>query len=150
MIEQQIEQDVKTAMLARDSHRVETLRGLKSVFLYAKVASDSRDSVLSDTEAISLLSKEAKKRQESADLYVQGGDQVRADKELSEKAMIESYLPAKLDESALSAIIDEVIAGAGSLDEKNLGQIIGLVKAKTAGSADGGDIARLVKAKLQN
>src|SRR5579872_6866879 len=98
MIEAQIEQDLKAAMLARDTDTVSTLRGLKSVFLYAKVESGLRDQDLDDSEAIRLLQKEAKKRQESAELYAQGGAQERADQELKEKGVIESYLPAKLSE----------------------------------------------------
>jgi uncharacterized protein YqeY len=144
MIEQQIEQDIKSAMLARDTLRLETLRGLKSVFLYSKVAAGTRDKHLTDEQSTSLISKEAKKRQDSADLYNQGGDQDRAEKELKEKAILESYLPEKLSEEKLAAVIDEIIRDIGS-DQSNLGQIIGAVKSKTAGTADGADIARLVK-----
>lgn len=146
MIEAQIEQDLKSAMLARDTEKVDTLRGVKSTFLYAKVAAGTRDQELSDEEAIKLLQKEAKKREESAELYAKGGEQERADKELSEKKIIDGYLPAKLSEEELQKIVDEVM---NKNPDGNMGQIIGEVKAKTAGSADGGDIARLVKAKLE-
>ncbi|MEI9913670.1 MAG: GatB/YqeY domain-containing protein [Candidatus Saccharibacteria bacterium] len=129
MIEAQIEQDLKSAMLARDTEKVSTLRGIKSTFLYSKVAAGTRDSQLSDDEAIKLMQKEAKKRQESADLYIQGGEQARADKELSEKKIIDAYLPSKLSESELEKIIGEVMS---SNSDANLGQIIGEVKAKTA------------------
>ena len=146
MIEAQIEQDLKSAMLARDTEKTSTLRGIKSVFLYAKVSAGTRDKELPDEIAISLLQKEAKKRQESADLYNQGGNKERADKELAEKELIETYLPAKLSEEELEAIIQEIM---NSNSEANMGQIIGEVKSKTAGQADGGDIARIVKGKLE-
>jgi hypothetical protein len=145
MIEQQIEQDIKTAMLARDSLRLDTLRGLKSVFLYAKVASGNRGELLGDEQVTAMISKEAKKRQESADLYLKGGDKERADKELSEKQILEAYLPEKLSSEELSKIVDEVIAANS---DNNMGAIIGQVKAKTSGAADGAEIARLVKEKL--
>ncbi|HEY1645502.1 MAG TPA: GatB/YqeY domain-containing protein [Candidatus Saccharimonadales bacterium] len=145
MIETQIDQDLKSAMLARDAEKVSTLRGIKSVFLYAKVANGTRDSELADEEAIKLLQKEAKKREESAGLYAGGGEQARADQELKEKAIIDAYLPAKLSEEDLSKIVDEVISGK---TDANLGMVIGEVKSRAAGSADGADIARLVKAKL--
>ncbi len=145
MIEQKIEQDLKSAMLARNSLLVETLRGLKSVILYVKVANGSRDEAMSDEAVIALLSKEAKKRQESADLYVQGGDKDRADKELSEKKIIEAYLPAKMSIEDLEKLVDQTIS---TNTDANLGQVIGLVKSKSAGTADGGDIARLVKERL--
>lgn len=145
MIEAQIEQDLKSAMLARDTDKVSTLRGLKSVFLYSKVASGTRDKELSDELAMSLLQKEAKKRQESVDLYTKGGEKERAAKELSEKKLIETYLPAKLSEQELETLINDYMS---QNPDANLGQIISEVKTKTAGKADGGDIARIVKGKL--
>ncbi len=146
MIETQLEQDIKTALLAGDKGRVLTLRTLKSVLLSAKVAAGTRDTILADTAVIALLSKEAKKRQESAVLYIQGGNRDRADAEMSEKAIIETYLPARLTEAAIVAIIDEVIAAMGA--DAALGPVIGQVKARTNGAADGALIAKLVKQKL--
>lgn len=147
-LEQRIEQDLKTALLGGDSVRVTTLRGLKAVLLNVKVATGKRDSGLTDDEVLPLLVKEAKKRQESADLYLQGHDQVRADAELTEKAIIEAYLPAPLSEAELSQIIDEVVTETGT-DKSAMGRIIGQVKARTQGAADGALIARLVKERLQ-
>lgn len=146
MIETQLEQDIKTAMLAGNKGRVLTLKTLKSVLLSAKVAAGTRDSLLPDAVVITLLSKEAKKRQDSAELYKQGGNDMRAEAELSEKAMIETYLPAQLSEAAIVVIVDEVIASLG--DAAAMGPVIGQVKAKTNGAADGALIAKLVKEKL--
>lgn len=146
MIETQLEQDIKTAMLAGDKDRVLTLKTIKSVLLSAKVAGGTRDSLLPDTDVITLLSKEAKKRQESAELYKQGGNDLKAAAELSEKAIIETYLPAQMSEAEISAIIDQVIAALG--DKAAMGPVIGQVKAKTNGAADGALIAKLVKEKL--
>src|ERR1700742_4428653 len=101
-IRQQLEDDVKVALLSGDALRTETLRGLKSVILYADVAAKKRDTVgVGDDEILALFAKEAKKRQESADLYVQGGSQERADKELAEKAIIEAYLPEQMSDDEL-------------------------------------------------
>lgn len=149
MLEQQIEQDLKTALLAHEAVRVSTLRGLKNVILNDKVATGRRGTTLNDSEVIELLSKEAKKRQESADLYIQGGDKDRADAELNEKAIIETYLPAQLSDEEIGVIIDEVIKQAQAQGQAPvMGQIIGLVKQRTVGTADGAVIARLVKEKL--
>lgn len=146
MIETQLEQDIKTAMLAGEKERVMTLRTLKSVLLSAKVAAGTRDSVMADSDVIAIFSKEAKKRQESADLYKQGGNDGKAADELAEKAIIETYLPKQLSETEIAAIIDDVIAGMG--DSAAMGPVIGQVKAKTNGAADGSVIAKLVKEKL--
>jgi uncharacterized protein YqeY len=148
MLEQRIEADLKTAMLARETGRVDALRMVKSVLLNAKVAEGKRDTGLSDAEVITLLAKEAKKRQESADLYVQGGNQARADGELAEKALIEQYLPAQLSEAELGQIVDQVMSELQPAGLSAMGQVIGAVKAKVGASADGAVIARLVKEKL--
>lgn len=149
MIRQQLNDDLKTALLGGDSVRVETIRGLKSVILYADVAANKRDSGgISDEEVLNLLAKEAKKRQESADLYVKGGAQERADKELTEKAIIESYLPERLSDEELAKLIDEIIAEQGAEGMQAMGKVIGAVKAKAGASADGAAVARLVKERL--
>jgi uncharacterized protein YqeY len=149
MLEQKIEQDIKTALLAGDSRRVSTLRGLKAVLLNVKVATGKRETGLSDDEVLVQLGKQAKQRQESADMYVQGGDQARAEAELAEKAIIEAYLPAQLSEAEIIKLIDEVIAQTGASGQAAMGQVIGQVKQKAAAAADSAVIARLAKEKLQ-
>lgn len=150
MIKQQLEQDLKTALLAGDKDRATTLRGLKSVILYAEVATGKRDGGLSDDEIIGLFVKEAKKRQESVQLYRQGGNQSMADKEMAEKALIESYLPAQLTDDELRTVINEAIAALPSVTPQAMGQIITAVKHKTQGQADGSRIAAFVKERLAN
>lgn len=148
MLKQQIDIDLKAALLAGETTKVETLRGLKSSILYAEVAAKKRDVGLTDDEILALLAKEAKKRQESADLYVQGGSAERAEKELAEKAIIEAYLPAQLSEAELLEHIDTAIAETTAQGPQAMGQVIGKVKAKAGSSADGAVIARLVKERL--
>lgn len=150
MLEDKLNQDLKQALLARDSFAVGTLRGLKSALLYAKVAEGlPRDESTPDAVFIAVLQKEAKKRQESADLYEQGGNEDKAHAELAEKAIIGRYLPAQLDEARLRALIEETIAEVGGADQRAMGQIISKVREKTAGAADGSLVAQLVKERLQ-
>ncbi len=149
MLEQKLEQDIKTALLAGDRNRATTLRGLKATLLNVKVATGKRENGLSDEEVIPVLAKEAKKRQESADLYLQGGDQARADAELAEKAIIEAYLPEQLSEAEIGLLIDKAIKETGAKDLQAIGQVIGQVKQQAGAKADGSIIARLVKEKLQ-
>ncbi len=143
-----IDQDIKQAMLAGDKTLVTTLRGLKSVILNEEVAKGLRDSGLPDDEITGLLAKEAKKRQESADLYVQGGNQEKADAELVEKKVIEEYLPEQLSEEEVSKLVDEAIAQTGATSQAQMGQVIGVVRGKVGAAADGAMIARLAKEKL--
>lgn len=144
----QINKDLKTALLSGDKDRATVLRGLKSVILYAEVAKGSRDAGLPDDEIQALLSKEAKKRQESADLYKQGGNLEKAEAELAEKVMIEAYLPAQLSETEVHALVDEVANELGGVSKETMGRIIAGVKSKSGGAADGALVARLVKERL--
>ncbi len=148
MLETKIEQDLKTALLAGDAQRVSVLRGLKSTLLNEKVATGKRDSGLTDEEVLPILSKEAKKRQESADLYRQGGDETRQQAELSEKKIIEEYLPEQLSEEEIAKLVDEAIQQTGASQQKDMGKVIGAVRAKAGAQADGALIARLAKEKL--
>jgi len=149
MLEQKIEQDIKAALLGGDARRVSTLRGLKAVLLNVKVATGKRDSGLTDDEVLVQLGKQAKQRQESADMYVQGGDHGRADAELAEKAIIEAYLPAQLSEAEIAKLVDDAIAETGAAGPQAMGQVIGQVKQQAGAAADGAVIARLAKEKLQ-
>ena len=97
---------------------------------------------------LNIVAKEAKKRQESADIFVQAGYQDRANDELSEKAIIEEYLPAKLSDEELKVLIENAVAALPEVTPQAMGQVIGQVKAKAGPSADGSLIAQLVKARL--
>jgi uncharacterized protein YqeY len=147
-VKQQIDSDIKTAMLAGDKVLVTTLRGLKSAILYVEVAEGARDEGLPEDKVISILQKEAKKRQESADLYEQGGNTEKQQAELTEKTVIEKYLPKQLSEEEIGAIVDDVIGATGANGMQAMGQVIGAVKAKAGAAADGSVIARIVKEKL--
>lgn len=147
-LEQKLEQDIKDALLSGDKTRATTLRTLKAVLLNVKVEKGKRDSGLSDEEVLQVLGKESKKRQESADLYEQGGNQSKADAELAEKAVIDSYLPEQLSEEAIAKLVSEAIAGTGAAGPQDMGKVIGQVKAKAGASADGAVIARIAKEKL--
>jgi uncharacterized protein YqeY len=147
-IKQQIDADLKIAMLAKDAERLSVLRGIKTAVLYEEVARNVRDIGLSDPEVTVILQREAKKRQESADLYTQGGSQIRAEKELSEKKVIEAYLPVQLTDAELKEIIETAITSLGDDTPAAMGRIIGAVKAKAGGAAEGAVVARLVKERL--
>jgi uncharacterized protein len=148
MLEERLEQDIKSALLAGDAPRVSTLRQIKSVLLNVKVATGKRESGLSDDEVLPILAQEAKKRQESADLYIQGGNQERAAAELAEKTIIKNYLPAQLSEGEIMKLVEKAIAETGANGPQAMGSVIGQVKKSAGPAADGATIARLVKEKL--
>ena len=144
----QIEQDLKRAMLAGQKDQVTILRGIKSVILNAEITAHKRDYGLDENELVNLLQKEAKKRQESAELYKQGGNSERAEAELAEKRLIETYLPAPVSEAGIIRAVDKIMAETGAADIQAMGQVIGQVKRELGPSADGALVARIVKERL--
>lgn len=148
MLKTQIDKDLKAALLAGDKDLATTLRGLKSVILYVEVAKGVRDEGLPDDEIITLFTKEAKKRQESADFYVKGGNEERAQAEMREKEVIEKYLPAQLSDDELQKLVGDTVTELGVTDMQGMGQAIAKVKEKAGAGADGARIAALVKERL--
>lgn len=147
-LEDRLQQDIKAALLAGDQTRATTLRGLHATLLDVKIKEGKRESGLSDEEILKVLAKESKKRQESADMYKQGGSAERELAELAEKSIIDSYLPEQLSEEEIIKIIDEAISTTNASSMADMGKVIGQVKAKAGTAADGAVIARLVKEKL--
>lgn len=147
-MQEQLERDIKTALLDGDKAKVETLRGLKSAIHNEAIAQGAKDTGLDDEQIQRVLTRESKKRAEAAELYKKGGNNERAEAELAEKAIIDGYLPKPMDESQIAAAVEEEIAKMQSLTTTDMGRIIGVIKAKLGAGADGATIARLVKEKL--
>jgi uncharacterized protein len=148
-LKQQIDSDLKAALLNGKKDEAMTLRGLKSVILNAEIAQGKRDEGLDDQAIMQLLAKEVKSRQESIDLYVQGGNQERADQERAEKVQIEAYLPKQLDDNALALLVDQAISETGEFSTQTMGKVIARVRELAAGQADGARIASAVKGRLE-
>ena len=144
---EQVSNDIKEAMKARDKVRLETLRNIKKVFLEAKTAPGANDT-LEDADALKLLSKLAKQGKESAATYVQQNRQDLADAELAQVAVIEEYLPKPLSEAEIEAAVKELIASTGAQGMKDMGRVMGLATKQMAGRADGGAISAIVKRLL--
>ncbi len=147
-LKDRINADLKTAMLARDEFRTTTLRGLKAAILNEEVAKGLREEGLSDDAIEQLIAREAKKRDEAAGLFEQGGNQVSADKERAEKVLLSDYLPEQMSSDDLKQLVADVVAELKPEGMKDMGRVIGAVKAKAGNAADGALIAQLVKDSL--
>ena len=147
MLFEQISNDIKEAMKARDKVRLETLRNIKKVFIEAKTAPGANDT-LEDTDALKLLSKLAKQGKESAATYVQQNRQDLADVELAQVAVIEEYLPKAMTEDEIEAAVKEIIAATGAQGMKDMGKVMGVASKQMAGRADGRVISGIVKKLL--
>ena len=143
----QISEDIKSAMKARDKVRLETLRNIKKVFLEAKTAPGANDT-LEDDAALKIIAKLAKQGKETAVTYTQAGRQDLADAELAQVAVIEGYLPKQLSEEEITAIVKSIIAETGATSMKEMGKVMGIANKQMAGKADGRVISGIVKALL--
>ena len=143
----QVSNDIKEAMKARDKVRLETLRNIKKVFLEAKTAPGANDT-LEDAAALKLLAKLAKQGKESAATFTAQGRKDLADSELAHVAVIEEYLPKPLSEAEIEAAVKEIIAQTGAQGMKDMGRVMGVASKLMAGRADGGAISAVVKRLL--
>lgn len=148
-MQQQIERDIKTALLSGDKEKVETLKGLKSAIQYEAVAKKIKPGELDDQQVQTVLTREAKKRQEAYQLYSSAGETDRAEKEAKEKETIQAYLPEQMSEGDIANIVNEEIEKIEDPTIADMGRIIGAVKIRTAGAGDGSLIASLVKKALE-
>lgn len=143
----QISEDIKAAMKARDKVRLETLRNIKKVFLEAKTAPGANDT-LEDADALKILQKLAKQGRETAQTYIDNNRQDLADEELAQAKVIEEYLPKPLSEEEIEKEVKDIIAQTGAQGMKDMGKVMGMASKKMAGRADGRAISTIVK-KLQ-
>jgi uncharacterized protein YqeY len=141
-LQEQINQDLKQAMLARDTQRVDTLKMIKTALQMAALEVQGD---LTEDAAIAVLKKESKKRAESAEMFTKGGNDEKAADEIAEKAIIDAYLPEQMSEEKIAEIVDKVIAEVGT---DNMGQVMGAVMKEVAGQADGGVVSKIVREKL--
>lgn len=146
-LEQQISDDLKAAMKARDKDTVSTLRMVIAGIKNLRVESGHSDQV-TDDEVIALISKQAKQRNESIASYRDAGRPELVEAEERELAILQRYLPAQLSEEEIAGLVDEAIAETGASDPGDLGTVMKAVMPKVAGKADGKQVNAVVRDKL--
>ena len=144
-LREQLNDDIKNAMRARDSERLNALRLLSAA---AKQREVDERITLDDAALIAIVEKEIKKRRESIAQYEKGQRQDLADKEKFEISVIEAYLPKQLSQAEIDAIVAEALAATGAKSPADMGKVMGVLKPKLAGKADMGKVSAMVKAKL--
>lgn len=143
----QVSNDIKSAMLAKDKVRLEALRGIKKEFLEAKTAKGA-DGELTDDMAMKILAKMVKQRKESAQIYTEQNRPDLAEPELAEAAVIETYLPKQMNEEELTEALKAIIAQVGATIPQEMGKVMGVATKQLAGRADGRAISAKVKELL--
>jgi uncharacterized protein YqeY len=146
-LKEQLKSDLNTAIKSRNSVVAETIRMVLTAITNEEVAGKEKKE-LSDAEVITVLTREAKKRREAAEAFENGGRADRAAAEKAEGEVIASYLPEQLSEDDVKKLIAETIAAVGAAGPSDMGKVMGALKAKVAGKADGALVSSLVKEAL--
>ncbi len=141
-LQDQLSQEIKTAMLAKDADRLSALRMLKSALGYAQI--ERKTESLPDSEVVTLVQKEVKKRRDSMDQFEKAGRAELAAKEKQEIVVLESFLPQPLPPEELEKLVRATIQELGAASKKDMGPVIKAVQAKAAGRADGKSVSALV------
>lgn len=142
---EQLKTDMKAAMRARESQKLQTIRSLISSLQNAAIAKGGE---LDADDTLGVLSTEAKKRRESIDAYTQAGRAELAEQEAAELAVIQEYLPRPLTDEEAAAIIDEVIAQTGASSKGDMGKVMGAAMPRLKGRYDGSKVKDIVLGKL--
>jgi len=143
-LELKINEDIKSAMLARDAKKLEALRAIKAALLLEKTKEGAAAEVSVDAE-LKILQKLVKQRRESADIYLNANRDDLAQKELFDASIIETYLPQQLSEKEVTEIIRKIIAESGATTIKDMGRVMGAASRELAGKADNKMISGIVK-----
>jgi len=144
-LREQLNEDIKTAMKAREADRLAALRLMLSAVKQREV--DERIT-LDDAGVVSVVEKMIKQRKDSIAQYEKAARQDLADKEKYEISVIEAYLPKQLSQAEVEVVVAEAIASTGAKSPADMGKVMGVVKPKLAGKADMGKVSAIVKSKL--
>lgn len=145
-LKEQIDQDIKKAMLAKDQARLRSLRAVKSAILNAETEKNA--GAFDESAELKLLQRLVKQRKESADIYLQQNRPDLYDIEKEELVIIESYLPQQLSRPEIEQVIRQIIADSGASSVKDMGKVMGLANKALSGKADGKTISEIVKEVL--
>lgn len=143
-LKQQIDNDIKNAMLAKNKEELEALRAIKSLILLAETDKGASGEISADTEN-KLLQKAVKQRKESAEIFQQQGRQELADKENFQLEIISRYLPKQLSEDEIANELKKIIQQVGAKGPQDMGKVMGAATKALSGKADGKQISELVK-----
>lgn len=150
-LKDQVTEDIKTAMKAKDKLRLETVRSIKKAVLEKEVSvRPLGQETLTEAQEIEVVVQLAKQRRDSIAQYQQAGRTDLADQEAQELAILEEYLPQQLSEAEVDRVIDQIIAQVGATSAKDMGKVMAPVMQQLKGKADGKKVQELVKAKLSS
>ena len=147
-ISERIDSDLKDAMRAKEAGKLGVLRMLKSAMKYAAIEKSGAEGQLDDAEAMQVIRKQVKQRQDSIESFEKGGRPELATKEKEELAMLSAYLPQQMSGDELAAAVREAIANVGATSRAQMGAVMKALQTKLAGRADGKTLSQEVQRQL--
>jgi uncharacterized protein len=148
MLKQQLRDQLKQAMLARDELKLSVLRMLLSGITYYEINKGGAGYEATDEDVLAVIAKEVKQRKDSIEQFEKAGRQELADKEKKELALLEIYLPQQLSEEEITNFVTEAIQQTGTSTPQDMGKVMSALMPKTKGKADGSVVSRIVKEHL--
>ena len=145
---EQVMSDLKEAMKAKDTVALSTLRALKTALTNAAIESGNKDNVVSDSDALAIVRKQIKQRNDSIEQFENAGRAELAENEKAEITVLEKYLPAALSSEEVSAIVADAVAETGASSRADMGKVMKVVQEKVAGRADGKTLSQEVMKHL--
>jgi uncharacterized protein YqeY len=145
---QRVDSDLKDAMRAKATTKLSVLRMLKSALKYGAIEKSGADAELNDADAVQVIRKQAKQRQDSIDSFEKGGRPELAEKEKAELAILNSYLPQQMSAEELAKAVHETIVEVGATSKAQMGAVMKALQAKVAGRADGKTLSLEVQKQL--
>ena len=143
-----IDQDIKAAMMAREAAKLGVLRMLKTSLMNAAIEKGGAGSALEDGDALAIVRKEVKKRQDSVEAFEKGGRPEMAATEMAEIEILNTYLPQALSAAEVEALVKSAIAEAGATSRKEMGAVMKILNEKAVGRADGRTLSTEVQKHL--
>lgn len=145
---ERIQEEIKTAMKAKDAGRLMVLRALKTALTNAAIEKGNLTAVLDDSEALAVVRKQLKQREDSASQFDAANRPELAAKEREEIAILQAFLPAALSADELTALVDAAIAETGATGKADMGKVMKLVQERAEGRADGKTLSQEVAKRL--
>lgn len=150
MLKQQLRDELKNSMLAKDTEKTSVLRLLLSALNYYEIQKGGANYEATDEDVLTVIQKEVKQRKDSIEQFANAKRQDLADKETKEMEILQKYLPAQMNEEEVTTLVKEAIAQTGATSMADIGKIMGVLMPKVKGKADGNLVNKIVREKLSN
>lgn len=148
MTKQELKDELKKSMLARDSQKTSALRMVISALGYYEIQKGGAGYEATEEDVLAVLQKEAKQHRDSIEQFKSAGRDELVEKEVAELVLLEAFLPAQMGEEEIKKLVDDAVSKSGATGPQDIGKVMGLLMPQVKGKADGGLVSKIVKEAL--